>query len=61
MDNANTIFSVWDTDYNQTDRSQSQNASFILDYDFDDQNSLNLTSNLLFNLNQEQETLWTTK
>lgn len=57
MDDANNVFSTWDTDYNQTDRSQSQNASFILDYDFDDRNSLNLTSNLLFNLDQEQETL----
>jgi len=57
MDDVNEIFSVWDTDYNQTDRSQSQNASVILDYDFDDRNSLNVTSNLLFNLNQEQETL----
>ena len=57
IDDANEVFSVWDTDYNQTDRSQSQNASFILDYDFDDRNSLNLTSNLLFNLDQEQETL----
>lgn len=57
IDDTNSIFSVWDTDYNQTDRSQSQNASFILDYDFDDRNSLNLTSNLLFNLDQEQQTL----
>ncbi len=57
MDDTNDVFSVWDTDYNQTDRSQSQNASFILDYDFDDKNSLNVTSNLLFNLDQEQQTL----
>jgi outer membrane receptor protein involved in Fe transport len=57
MDESNDVFSIWDTDYKQTDRSQSQNASFILDYDFDDRNSLNITSNLLFNLDQEQETL----
>ncbi|MDF0706931.1 outer membrane beta-barrel family protein [Flagellimonas okinawensis] len=57
MDESNDVFSIWDTDYNQTDRSQSQNASFILDYDFDDRNSLNVTSNLLFNLDQEQQTL----
>ena len=57
IDGSDEVFSIWDTDYNQTDRSQSQNASFILDYDFDDRNSLNVTSNLLFNLDQEQETL----
>lgn len=57
INEGNAVFSTWDTDYNQTDRSQSQNASFVLDYDFDEKNSLNLTSNLLFNLNQEQETL----
>ena len=56
MDESNDVFSIWDTDYKQTDRSQSQNASFILDYDFDERNSLNVTSNLLFNLDQEQET-----
>lgn len=56
IDDSNTVFSFWDTDYNQTDKSQSQNASFILDYDFDEKNSLNITSNLLFNLDQEQET-----
>lgn len=60
IDNSNTIFSVWDTDYNQTNRSQSQNASFILDYNFDARNSLNITSNLLFNLGQEQETVLNT-
>ncbi|MCR9226345.1 MAG: TonB-dependent receptor family protein [Flavobacteriaceae bacterium] len=57
MDGANNLFSIWDTDYDQTDRSESQNVSFILDYDLDERNSLNLTSNLLLNLDQEQETL----
>ncbi|MCK0161247.1 outer membrane beta-barrel family protein [Allomuricauda sp. F6463D] len=57
IDDGNELFSIWDTDYNQTDKSQSQNASFILDYDFNDRNSINITSNLLFSLNQEQETL----
>lgn len=61
MDDANNVFSTWDTEYNQTDRSQSQNASFILDYDFDDKNSMNFTSNLLFNLDQDQETLLNTE
>ena len=56
MDNANSVFSQWDTKYNQTENSQSQNASFILDYDFDERNSVNVTSNLLFNLDQDRRT-----
>lgn len=56
MDDTNTVFSQWDTDYNQTNSSQSQNGSFILDYDFDEHNSLNFTSNMLFNLDQDQRT-----
>lgn len=60
IDSSDAVFSVWDTDYDQTNRSQSQNASFILDYTFDAQNSLNVTSNLLFNLDQEQETVLNT-
>ncbi|USD26609.1 outer membrane beta-barrel family protein [Flagellimonas marinaquae] len=60
IDSSDAVFSVWDTDYDQTNRSQSQNASFILDYTFDAQNSLNVTSNLLFNLDQEQETILNT-
>lgn len=57
MDNTNTVFSEWDTRYQQTESSQSQNGSFILDYDFDDRNSINFTSNLLFNLDQDRNTL----
>ncbi len=56
MDDTNSVFSQWDTDYNQVESSQSHNGSFVLDYDINDQNSLNLTSNVLFNLNQEQQT-----
>ncbi|MCL6266593.1 outer membrane beta-barrel family protein [Flagellimonas myxillae] len=56
IDDTNSIFSRWSTMYNETHSSQAQNASLILDYDFDDRNSLNLTSNLAFNLGQERET-----
>ncbi len=55
INDSNLIFSRWDTRYNQIDRSQAHNGSLILDYDFDDKNSLNLTSNLAFNPNQERE------
>ena len=56
MDNANSVFSQWDTQYHQTESSQSQNASVILDYDFDDRNSVNVTSNMLFNLGRDRNT-----
>lgn len=55
IDDNNSIFSRWASDYTQTMRSQAQNASFILDYDFDDRNSLNFTSNLAFNPGQERD------
>ncbi|WP_396591240.1 TonB-dependent receptor domain-containing protein [Allomuricauda sp. R78024] len=57
IDDSDLIFSRWNTQYNQTDRSKAHNANLILDYDFDDQNSLNLTSNLAFNPNQERENI----
>ncbi|THV61289.1 TonB-dependent receptor [Flagellimonas alvinocaridis] len=56
MDATNTVFSQWDTKYNQTKKTQSHNANIILDYDLDDRNSLNLTSNLVFNPDQDQQT-----
>jgi hypothetical protein len=56
IDNTNSIFSRWDTQYNQVTRTQSHSANLIMDYDFDDNNSINITSNLLFNPNQEQQT-----
>ena len=56
MDGTSSIFSQWDTNYEQTNRLQSHNANLILDYDFDERNGLNLTSNLLFNPNEEQQT-----
>lgn len=60
IDNTNSIFSRWATQYNQVNSSQAQSANLILDYDFDDQNSVNLTSNIAFNPGQEQETFLTT-
>ena len=56
MDDTNSIFSRWDTDYNQIKKTQSHTGSLILDYDFDDNNSINLTSNVMFNPDQEQQT-----
>ena len=55
IDNGGDVFSVWDTEYEQIDRLVPQNASVILDYDFNARNSLNVTSNLSFNLGQDRE------
>lgn len=57
IENSNSIFSTWTTNYDQINNSKAQNASLILDYDFDEKSSLNLTSNLAFNPGQEQETV----
>ncbi|MCL6274207.1 TonB-dependent receptor [Muricauda sp. 2012CJ35-5] len=56
MDDTNSIFSRWSSDYNQVVESQAQNASVILDYDLDDRNSINFTSNMLFNPNVNRGT-----
>jgi outer membrane receptor protein involved in Fe transport len=59
IDNTNSIFSRWDTKYNQIIRTQAHSANLILDYDFNDQNSINLTSNMTLNPGQESETFLT--
>ena len=55
INDEGNAFSIWDTEYEQIDNSVPQNASVILDYDVDARNSLNLTSNVAFNLGQERE------
>ncbi|WP_422858164.1 outer membrane beta-barrel protein [Flagellimonas sp. S174] len=55
INEQNNVFSIWDTEYEQVDNSIPQNANIILDYELDSRNSLNLTSNLAFNLDQSRE------
>ena len=43
--NDTGVFSIWDTDFDQIIRSNTHSAGLIIDYDFDDKNSLSLTSN----------------
>tara|TARA_R110000796_G_scaffold183498_2_gene300030 strand:- start:106978 stop:109398 length:2421 start_codon:yes stop_codon:yes gene_type:complete len=52
IDNSNTNFSIWDTKFERTTKSLAQNASLILDYDINDKNALNITSNLSFSPNK---------
>ena len=53
--NSNAIFSRWGTNENQIDNITSHSANFNLDYDFDNNNRLSFTSNLLFTPNQESQ------
>ena len=43
--NDTGVFSIWDTDFDQIIRSNTHSAGLVIDYDFDDKNSLSLTSN----------------
>ncbi|MFS4455383.1 outer membrane beta-barrel family protein [Maribacter sp. 2304DJ31-5] len=42
------VFSRWNTNYDQTGRSRNHSGNVVLDYEFDDRNELNLTSNIQF-------------
>ena len=42
------IVSIWDTDFDQVIRSNYHSAGLVVDYEFDDKNSLSLTSNAQF-------------
>ena len=47
IDETNTVFTNWQNIFDRTTRSEAHDANLILDYDLNDKNSLNLTSNLL--------------
>ncbi len=53
INDSDVIFSIWDTDIEEVKRIKSHNATAIVDYTIDDRNSLNFTSNLVFNPNQD--------
>ncbi|KPM30898.1 TonB-dependent receptor [Croceitalea dokdonensis DOKDO 023] len=60
IDGSNAVFSRWDTDQDAVKRSQPHSLNTALDYAIDDKNTLSLTTNLLFNQNQDwQRTLQT--
>src|SRR5690606_31579845 len=56
MDPAPTVFSQWDTYYEKVTRGQGQSANLIADYALDGNNSLSLTSTLLFHPNRRERT-----
>ncbi|WP_419213168.1 outer membrane beta-barrel protein [Maribacter sp. X9] len=43
--NETGIFSIWNTDFDQVVRNNSHTAGLVVDYEFDDSNTLSLTSN----------------
>ncbi|MGB3152304.1 MAG: outer membrane beta-barrel family protein, partial [Maribacter sp.] len=43
--NGSDVFSRWDTDFDKTNRFRTHNAGLVLDYEFNDRNELNLTTN----------------
>ncbi len=53
IDDTDAIFSVWDTQIEEISRTRAHNATAIVDYQFDDKNSLNLTSTYVNNPNQK--------
>lgn len=55
IDDTNSVFSIWDTNNEEIKRTTAHTGTLVLDYDFDDKNSINFTSNLSFNPNQEVE------
>ncbi len=61
IDGTNTIFSRWDTDDELVRNSDAHNINTTINYDFDDQNEINLTTNLLFNQNQDWNQLVATE
>ena len=43
--NSTGVFSIWDTDFDQVIRTQTHNAGLAVDYEVDDNNTLNFTAN----------------
>ncbi|MBT8237449.1 MAG: TonB-dependent receptor [Croceitalea sp.] len=53
FDVDNAVVSRWATNDEQVSNSDAHNVNATLDYDFDDRNAVNLTSNLVFNQDQD--------
>ena len=49
------VFSIWDTDFDQTIRSNTHSLGLVVDYELDDKNTLSLTSNALLQPKKESD------
>ncbi len=54
FDSNNNINSRWSIDEDEVIRSAAHNVNTNLDYEFDERNTLSITSNLIFNNDQDQ-------
>ncbi|MBT8183364.1 MAG: carboxypeptidase-like regulatory domain-containing protein, partial [Eudoraea sp.] len=55
IDDQNSVFADWTTDYGKTTRSMAQQANVILDYNPSERDLLNFTTNLSFSPNKKDE------
>ncbi len=55
FDPSNQVYARWVTDNEQITRAVDQQANLIMDYDIDDRQRLNLTSNLTFTPDEERD------
>ncbi|UWX54934.1 outer membrane beta-barrel protein [Maribacter litopenaei] len=53
--NDTGIFSIWDTEFDKTNRFKTHNAGLTLDYTIDDRNEINLTSNMQLSPEREYD------
>ncbi|MBQ4913356.1 TonB-dependent receptor [Maribacter sp. MMG018] len=53
--NDDGIFSRWNTDFDKTNRFKTHNAGIVVDYEFDDRNTINLTSNAQISPDREYD------
>ncbi len=57
IDNLDQVFARWDTQLDRTTQSQAQQANLIADYDLDEKNRFNLTTNLTYSPDKSIENL----
>ena len=55
INDQDAVFARWETDLDRTTRSQAQQANLIADYDLDEKNRFNLTTNLTYSPNKSIE------
>ena len=53
INDSNSIFSRWETEEEDVNRSDAHNINTTIDFDINDRNKINFTSNLVLNQNQE--------
>ncbi len=55
INDQDAVFARWETQLDRTTRSQAQQANLIADYDLDEKNRFNLTTNLTYSPNKSIE------